>query len=303
MRAMSALAAGIVTPGFKVELEGEDQGGVVAKKPERGRKDADDLGRNAIDSQRLSNDVRCASESPLPVSVAEEDAHGAAGLVVLLQEEPSQLGLDTEERKESARDRENFDALGFAASGDGDFLAVPSADAFEGALVVEVGEEGCGSLIDDGQVESRGAVIQADELLGFGEGKRLEEHSVDDAEDGSGGSDAEGEGEHGDDGEGGASPEHARGVACILPELLDEVQLSHVPAFLLVLCKASEGAEGSGAGILRRHAGGDVFVGELIEVEVEFVGEFALDVAAVEQRSEAEAQLLYNAHGSSLVDD
>ena len=54
---------------------------------------------------------------------------------------------------------------------------------------------------------------------GVGIGERLEQHGVDDGEDGGVGSDAEGQGGDGCDGEGWIREEHAEGVAEVMPEI------------------------------------------------------------------------------------
>jgi hypothetical protein len=69
----------------------------------------------------------------------------------------------------------------------------------------------------------------------------------------------------------------------IPPAVFDDVHLSHIPTFLLVLCNTPDRAQGSHAGFLRRHSRGDILFCQLIEMKVQFVCEFALHVLASEQ--------------------
>ena len=98
-------------------------------------------------------------------------------------------------------------------------LRFPGADVLEHTLVVAVGEVRRGALIHHLQVDALAAVIQADQPLGLGEGQRLQQHAVDDAEDGGGGADAERQRQDRDDGESGLRDEPAARVADVLPEI------------------------------------------------------------------------------------
>ena len=90
--------------------------------------------------------------------------------------------------------------------------------AFERPLVVEIGEIG-GRAVVPASVGH--GVEQAHQPIGFVEGQRLQQHAVDDAEDRGRGADAKREGEDGRGREARLLPEHARGVAQVLPEVGD----------------------------------------------------------------------------------
>ncbi len=66
----------------------------------------------------------------------------------------------------------------------------------------------------------RGLAPGEDDALGVRIRERLEEHSVDDAEDGGAGADAEREGEYGDDGEARRFREHSQAILQVLKQRL-----------------------------------------------------------------------------------
>ena len=75
----------------------------------------------------------------------------------------------------------------------------------------------------------------ADELFGIWIWQRMENNSIDQAEDGGGGSDAESEREHGDRGKSRSLPQSARGVTQILYERFQKAQSLFVAALFLGL--------------------------------------------------------------------
>ncbi len=63
---------------------------------ERGRGDADDGHRHALDDKRPSDDVRVASEFALPILVGNHRHWSGIGTVIARLQQPASHGLDAE---------------------------------------------------------------------------------------------------------------------------------------------------------------------------------------------------------------
>jgi len=77
--------------------------------------------------------------------------------------------------------------------------SVTSSDVLEGAPLFTIGQVERRGLIQQRHAESRRRVPDANELVGMVEWERLEQHTLDDAEDRRVGADAQREGEHRDE--------------------------------------------------------------------------------------------------------
>ena len=134
-------------------------------------------------------------------------------------------GVDAEEREEVGGDRRHVDALGLAAvrrgegAGGADERRARAGgkgvEQLAALLVVaEVsGRDGRQRLVADAEVDP-----DIGQPVRIPVGQRLHQHAVDDAEDGGGRADAEGEREDGDGGEAGRPRERPNGVLQILQQ-------------------------------------------------------------------------------------
>src|SRR4051812_16875514 len=139
-------------------------------------------------------------------------------------------------------------------------------------------------------MDAEPAIVHPDhhDPVGVREGKRLEDQGVDDAEDGGGGADAEGDGRDGDGGESLRVAEGAEGEAHVLPEHVDESKTAHIASLLGVAGDVAEAAAG-GPRCLVRHgtrSGTKVHRVEL-EVQLHLLAELASARAWAEERTEA----------------
>jgi hypothetical protein len=89
---------------------------------------------------------------------------------------------------------------------------VPQTDVFEGLVLLAVGEVGRGRLVHLIETGSRSGVPNAHQGLGILERQRLQQDTVDDAENGRVGPDTYGERQHGDGGKERRACEFSRDV-------------------------------------------------------------------------------------------
>ena len=143
----------------------------------------------------------------------------------------------------------------------------------------------------------------ADEAVGFGVRKPLDENAVDDAEDGAVGADAEGQRQRDDDGEGGIGPQLPEGIAEILQGVLDETGASGFAAVFADLLVAAEGETGAAARFGFGKAGLPELLDFVVEVKAELVVELAFDGAAAKESAQAITQIIPHGDASGAFEN
>ena len=118
--------------------------------------------------------------------------------------------------------------------------------------------------------------MQDDERLTIRVGQRLEQHAVDDAEDGRVGANAERHRHDDDHGETGIAAKGPDPVPHVLRDRFGDAREPRVPDVVLDPVHDAEGAHGGLAGRHRRHPGPDVLLGEHVEMEGQLCVELAL---------------------------
>ena len=124
--------------------------------------------------------------------------------------------------------KEAVERTGFRGAGEIDAVVAPEFDGIErGDVAFEVEEfRSRDPEMPQAAVGEVGELREdAMETLRFGVRKGTEEDGVDDAENGGGGADAQGQAEHGNRGEAGVLSEHAKAVANVLQERRHETSL------------------------------------------------------------------------------
>ena len=101
--------------------------------------------------------------------------------------------------------------------------------------------------------------------------QRAQPQRVDELEDRGVGADAQHQRQDGDHGETAAAPEHARGIAHVVPDTLEPVDRVHVVDFLADAGRVPELAAGGRAGGFGRQTARDVVGDFLIEIAVELL--------------------------------
>ncbi len=265
---------------------GREDGGEI----ERSRKDADDRDSVVVQRERSADDARVGGEAPHPQAVAQQYGFGAVPFAFIGAEEPSQLRRDAEEREEVSRHGDAAETLRFANAGE--FVV---ADAVEGEVGGEIGVR----FTLPAQIEeivylrgftgkARGPVVgDPHEAAGIAEGQRADEESVDDAENGGAGADAEADDENGERGEAGVAAKGAEGVTKVLENAIEGGQAAGVAVQLFRRFDAAEREEGGAAGFGGSQAAPPVLFGEQFDVRGDFVVEFAVEIRLAEHRQQA----------------
>ena len=138
----SALAWASVTPGFSRASAWKSNSmprgasarraasaaatrGVGAQELERRGQHADDLGRRAVDLERLADDVLGAAEPALPVAVGQDHPQRLPGVSSSALKSRPTTGCTRKQRQRAVADRQRLDTLRIAASGDRDLVRTP----------------------------------------------------------------------------------------------------------------------------------------------------------------------------------
>ena len=219
-------------------IDGEPEVGWIAAEgfsEKAGRGDADDGDGVAADDEGGTNDGGIGAVLLLPGTIAEHGDGRGVGLVVGGRDGAPGEGAKAEGREVIAADHFVAEGLGGAVGFAAAHAVRPSAglEGGEGgelggvllhALIEGIGEEApvvLGAAFDAAVV----AYADAVEASGVGDGQGLEHDGVDEGEDGGGGADAEGQGEHGGEGEDRGEPHLAESVGEVLAKGLHGVSL------------------------------------------------------------------------------
>jgi len=165
------------------------------------REDADDLARFAIDVEGLAQDGIRAGEPLLPIAVTEDDSVWRAGRIVLACEQAAENGGNAEERESAVGDVQAVDLFRLRAASDAHGITVVNAEVLKGVILFAVDEVIGGGDVEILDVDTRGGEPDANEFVGAGIRKRLEENTFEDAEDEGVAANAGGERNEGDGGE------------------------------------------------------------------------------------------------------
>ncbi len=163
--------------------------------------------------------------------MAQHDGRRGAHGAVLLGEPTTDHRLHTQEGKEPGRHLCGTDHLGLCQARDRHSRGiVEDADVLEHAILILVDEV----LVrrQATSVEGRGPGHDTHQLALILEGQRLQQHAIDDAENGRRGADPQREREDGEGREPGSLAEHARAYPHVPTELLKETQTAGIAGFL-----------------------------------------------------------------------
>ena len=125
-------------------------------------------------------------------------------------------------------------------------------------------------------------LVDADDLIGGGDGEEFERDAVEDGEDADVDSDAESDGEDGDECEAGIFGERAGAVAEVLGELFEPDPAPGFAGFFFQRGGISEEAHCGVTSFVFGHSCGEVFGDLLVEMELEFVVEETVTLVAMD---------------------
>src|ERR1700723_571653 len=183
------------------------------------REHSDNLKRYLVEQQRLADGAGVAGK------MAQQQHVPAVRTIVLLRESAAKERLDSERGEKVVRDSHTVDDFRNVATREGRRPPAPiQGHGFEGAVarspVFPCSERYVGRL-----ARVRIAFGEGNEPSRFAIRERVQQHGFDDAEDGGIGTDAEGEGEDGDEREGGGFRQRAKSVFQVLGKYIHQDSL------------------------------------------------------------------------------
>jgi hypothetical protein len=179
----------------RIQAQGKPQLRVRRRETNTGRQDAGDLVGHAVDLEPTIQDARIPAVLPPPEPFGDEhDGRGTRSIVRLGEETAAKRG-DSQGREQVEGDAARGHALGIGAAhgaepGGGDLVA---AQVGEGALISAIEQKTRVGLLDSKASAHDERMGQRNESLRLGIGKRAQQHSVDDGEDGRDSGDPESE--------------------------------------------------------------------------------------------------------------
>ena len=254
--------------------------------------------RHAVQRDGAADDRGIAREAPLPQPVAEEGDAVVADLVLVLGERAADERRHPQHREQIGRHARPVQPLRLALAGQievGD--GTQRGDVLEHVIArLEVVD------VRHPDVRARQAALgrgapDVHEPVRLAVRQRLQDDPVDDAEHRGGRADAERDGQRRGGGKAGRPPHQPHAVPQILHEGREQMHSSGLTAPLDDL-DAAERAPRRIARRVRRHAGGNVLVHQVIEVGLQLFGKLTIDGARSGQRAQPEDEHLDPAHRS-----
>ncbi len=241
--------------------------------------------RPVVHLEHLADNVGVAAELGAPVGVAQHQDRLGAAHVVRRHERAADHRLDAEQIEEVRRHHAGVDAIGLAAVDQIEVHLVVLDQAVEdvgGALaVVEVLGDGHAGVAPPGQ---RRRLLDHHQPVAVLIGQRLQQHAVDDAEDGGVGADAEAERQHRQQRVAGMAQQRPRAVLQIRQQRFEPADAARIARFFLVLFHWSETPERLQPRVIRAHAKPDVLLGFHLDVKPHFRVETAVEFTVTDER-------------------
>src|SRR5437868_2376358 len=175
--------------------------------------DADDLVGQVCDLNGAGGDLGIGIEEGLPEMPADDGDLLVALGGFFRQEVAAEDGLDAQDIEEVGKGADASNEMGvIVGKADSGGTLLEDAEVVEGSgsLAPEVEVAWIGSGIGEEFLEEADALPDDDEAAAVAVGEGLEEDAIDDAEEGGGGSNAEGQGKDGGEGEAGGLAELAQ---------------------------------------------------------------------------------------------
>ncbi len=186
--------------GGAVELQRQHQVMPHIHEPEPFRQDADNLARLPIGHDASANDLRIAAEPALPVAITKHHDLGTAARVVFLREPAAENRLDAQHRQQPKGGRDPIDAFRVRELRHRGRPSGPNGDIGEGLRFLPVRNVVGDRRVEIFNVHARRGLPGSHQAVRLREGKRLQQHAVDHAEDRSVRPDAQRQGHHRSDG-------------------------------------------------------------------------------------------------------
>ena len=120
----------------------------------------------------------------LPIGESEHDSFGTAGRIFQASEGVAEHRMHAEHGQNAICDVDGFYLLRLGEAGDANRIIAPHADISKSISVLAVGEVSGGRGVDVLDTDSGGSLPDAHQAIGVLIRERLEQNSIDDAEDG-----------------------------------------------------------------------------------------------------------------------
>ena len=213
-----------------------------------GRHDADDAVQIGIEPHTFVQNVRITPEGPFPKAITDENFKEQTGRMIIWMEGSAQLRFDAEELEIIRGDDQDADARRLRRAGEIVFIEPCWRNVFEDSGMLKVLPLGLGHSYIAG-ADAGEIVLDTDELVGLRIGQGMQECGVNNAEDRSCRTNAEGDRQDGDGGESGRLAQHAQGVANVLREVVPPKPAVGLVKALFGEQDVAEGTAGGGAGV------------------------------------------------------
>ena len=205
---------------FLLEHARQPDVGLVKRKFDRRRRDADDRERCPVQRDRLAEDTLVAAETFLPEGMAQHRDVRTARAIVIGGEGAAEERLDAERAEEIFGDANALEIFRIAPAGEGE-----SGERLRGELGETLLLIAPGGVARPGNIRAIEAAFGertpgAHELLRLRIGERTQEERVDGGEENGVGANAEGQRDDGENGEAGLSQELSQSVAKVIHMLV-----------------------------------------------------------------------------------
>ena len=194
---------------------------------EAGRHHSDDIESPTAQPYGMSEGVRIPTEMPCAIRTADDYRTGASFVRLVDGEPASHHGLNSENVKKLRSNGGNVRILGYGTRGHGYVIVSIVRHAFEcRVLIVPIVEVGCRYISVPRPAFPERA--KRDDAVGVGEGQRLQENGVHNAEHRRVRAHSQRHDQHGDRGEAGILKEHSKGESQVLEQCFKQRQTAAV---------------------------------------------------------------------------
>src|SRR6185503_9525489 len=273
----------------RLEALWKDDVGLRVEKAERPRHDTNHLARPRVDGHDTSNDSGVAAESAVPEAVGQNHGLGRSVRIVRRRKPSPECWSHAEGRKGFVRDHDRSHLLRVAGAGYGRRTRPPQAELGKRPIVLairEVHRRAQSHVAGRHGLELR-RVPDANQLIRIWIGQRTNQDSIDDAENRSGGADAETERQDGGRREGRTLAEHAHREATLLEKLLHPPDAVHDVRILTNPQRASEVPASRLARLRQRHTAVMELLGALVDMELELTLDVTIHATRAKDVGEA----------------
>ena len=260
---------------------------LVRRKPESGRKDADNRPRLFVRADRAANGVGASAELFLPRGVAQDCHWRRARHVIAGHERPAGRDRNAEHLEETGRDLDRSHELGPSSAGQCHSARRERRDGVKaGALQFPRFVIGVGGDV----FPIAGLLVRRPdqhEAVGVREGQRAQQHRIHHAEDRRVDANAKAERQDGGHRERWTFPKDAHGKTEVLSQVVEDRYAAAIAVLFFDLLEPAEADERIAPRGLRRHTGAEIVVDVQLQMTLELRLQIAFVPAGPDHRSQS----------------